>query len=38
MAVATLLIGCLPSYGHIGVAAPVLLALLRLVQGVAMGG
>lgn len=38
MAVPTVLIGCLPAYEHIGVAAPVLLALLRLVQGVAMGG
>jgi hypothetical protein len=32
------IIGCLPSYSHIGVAAPVLLALMRLVQGLAMGG
>ena len=38
MAVPTVLIGCLPSYAHIGVAAPVLLSLLRLVQGLAMGG
>lgn len=38
MAVPTVLIGCLPTYAHIGVAAPVLLSLLRLVQGLAMGG
>jgi hypothetical protein len=38
MAVPTVLIGCLPSYAQAGVAAPVLLALLRLVQGLAMGG
>lgn len=33
MGVPTVLIGCLPSYAHIGIAAPILLALLRLVQG-----
>jgi MFS family permease len=38
MGVPTVLIGCLPTYAHIGIAAPILLALLRLVQGVAMGG
>ncbi|GBF98026.1 MFS transporter [Raphidocelis subcapitata] len=38
MGVATTLIGCLPSYAQIGVAAPVLLAVLRCVQGLAMGG
>lgn len=37
MGIATLLIGCLPSYAQIGVAAPALLAVLRLVQGLAMG-
>jgi MFS family permease len=31
-------IGLLPSYFTIGVAAPILLTLLRLVQGVAVGG
>ncbi|MBC3191103.1 MHS family MFS transporter [Pseudonocardia sp. C8] len=35
---ATLLIGLLPDYTAIGVAAPVLLILLRVVQGFAMGG
>jgi MFS family permease len=38
MAVPTVLIGCLPTYAQVGVAAPVLLSLLRLVQGLAMGG
>ncbi|MEV4643404.1 MFS transporter [Saccharopolyspora sp. NPDC049357] len=35
---ATLLIGLLPGYTTLGVAAPVLLILLRIVQGFAMGG
>ena len=35
---ATGLIGLLPDFAAIGVAAPLLLALLRLVQGVAVGG
>lgn len=35
---ATGLIGLLPDYASIGLAAPLLLALLRLVQGVAVGG
>lgn len=38
MAVPTVLIGCLPTYAHAGIAAPILMALLRLVQGLAMGG
>jgi MFS family permease len=36
--VATGLIGLLPDFAKIGVAAPVLLVLLRLTQGVAVGG
>ncbi|GAA1350444.1 MFS transporter [Saccharothrix algeriensis] len=35
---ATVAIGLIPSYATIGVAAPVLLTLLRLVQGLALGG
>ncbi|MDO9361895.1 MAG: MFS transporter [Sphingopyxis sp.] len=38
MGVATFLVGVLPSYASIGVAAPVLLVVLRLVQGLALGG
>ena len=38
MGVATVLIGCLPGYNSIGVAAPILLVTLRLVQGLALGG
>lgn len=38
MGVATFLIGLLPSYQSIGVAAPILLISIRLVQGIAVGG
>jgi metabolite-proton symporter len=38
MGVATSLIGVLPSYATIGVAAPVLLTLLRVAQGIGVGG
>ncbi|WP_460063916.1 MFS transporter [Streptomyces sp. YKOK-I1] len=37
MGVATTAIGLLPTYDTIGVAAPILLVLLRVVQGVAVG-
>ena len=36
--VPTFLIVALPSYGQAGVAAPVLMAIMRLVQGLAVGG
>jgi len=35
---ASMLIGCLPTYAQVGVAAPLLLTLLRLIQGFAVGG
>lgn len=38
MGAATALIGCLPTYNSIGIAAPLLLTALRLVQGFALGG
>ena len=38
MAIPTLLIGLLPNYEQIGYAAPVLLLLMRLLQGIALGG
>ena len=38
MGVTTTLIGFLPTYATIGVAAPILLVLLRFVQGLAIGG
>ena len=34
----TFLIGCVPSYETIGIAAPIIVLLLRLLQGLALGG
>ncbi|GAA5115017.1 MFS transporter [Pseudonocardia adelaidensis] len=38
MGIATIGIGVLPTYATIGVAAPVLLTVMRLLQGLAVGG
>src|SRR5687767_10099208 len=34
----TFLIGCVPNYKTIGIAAPLLVLMLRLIQGLALGG
>jgi MHS family proline/betaine transporter-like MFS transporter len=38
MAVPTTIMGLLPSYAQIGVLAPILLIIMRLIQGLALGG
>jgi len=38
MGMATVLIGCMPVYADIGIAAPLGLILLRFIQGIAIGG
>src|SRR5919107_597319 len=38
MGIATFAIGCLPTYSQIGVAAPLILIVLRFVQGMGLGG
>ena len=38
MGSATFIVGCLPNYNSIGVAAPIILIVLRMLQGLALGG
>ena len=38
MGASTFLVGCLPSYEQIGTIAPITLIVLRMVQGLALGG
>ena len=38
MAIPTVLIGLMPTYETIGIAAPILIVLLRIIQGLSVGG
>jgi MHS family proline/betaine transporter-like MFS transporter len=38
MAIPTFLVGVLPGYDTLGIAAPILLTLLRMIQGLSVGG
>ena len=38
MGIATMLVGLLPGYGTLGIAAPIVLTILRFIQGFGLGG
>lgn len=38
MAIPTMIMGLLPGHEHIGIAAPILVVLLRVIQGLSVGG